>query len=56
MTSEIRSLPEDKDSCRQTLVGLQKEFPGNPLFPKELARLEMSLAADLSRELRVASK
>ena len=32
----------DKDSAhaREILVGLQKEFPENPLFPKELARLD----------------
>jgi hypothetical protein len=32
----------DKDSAhaKEILLGLQKEFPSNPLFPKELARLE----------------
>ncbi len=32
----------DKDSARarETLLGLQKEFPENPLFTKELARLD----------------
>jgi hypothetical protein len=32
----------DKDSAhaKETLLGLQKEFPSNPLFTKELARLD----------------
>jgi hypothetical protein len=31
---------KDKARAREILLGLQKEFPGNPLFPKELARLD----------------
>ena len=33
----------DKARSRQLLVGLRDEFPGNPLFARELARLDSSL-------------
>jgi hypothetical protein len=31
---------KDKTRAKETLLGLQKEFPENPLFSKELARLD----------------
>jgi hypothetical protein len=35
---------KDTVRARQTLLGLQKEFPGNPLFAKELARLDKNIS------------
>ena len=55
MSSEIRSFSKDENSCGQTPLGLQKEFPENPIFPKELARVN-SVASRLSRKLQAASK
>jgi hypothetical protein len=39
MTSEIRSLPEDKDFVQADTARIAERISENPLFPKELARL-----------------